>query len=209
MKKILALILLITGVSCNNTQLISSWKAPAATKSMEKYNKILVLGLTGNKDRELRETIENSVAKRLQDKGINVETSTRQYGPKSFRTLDEDAAVKMVNDNGFDGVVIITLLDKNQERSYTPGYVSSTPYAVVRNRWYGNYSVLYDRVYNPGYYSTTTNYTLEADLYRTKGDKLLYSAQAKSFDPNSAADLAGGFSKTLVQDMIDKGVITK
>ena len=68
---------------------------------------------------------------------------------------------------------------------------------------------MYDRVYNPGYYTTTTDYTLEADLYRTKGDKLLYSAQAKSFDPGSASSLAGDFSKTLVQDMINKGVITK
>lgn len=211
MKKIVLVagITLITGTACNNTKLISSWTAPNQVKSMEKYNKILVLGLTGSKERELRENIENSVAKKLQDKGINVETSTQRYGPKSFRTMDETAAVKMINDNGFDGVIILALLDRKQERNYTPGYTSSTPYALVRNRWYGNYSVLYDRVYNPGYYTTTTDYTLEANLYKTKGDKLLYSAQARSFDPNSAEDLANGFSKTLVQDMIDKGVIAK
>ena len=211
MKKItlFAAIALFTGVSCNNTQVISSWKAPNQTKPIEKYNKILVVGLTGSKDRELRENIENAVAKKLQDNGINVETSTHAYGPKSFRTMNEEAAIKMVNDNGFDGVVIVALLDKKQESSYTPGYATSSPYAVVRNRWYGNYSVLYDRVYNPGYYTTTTDYTLEANLYRTKGDKLLYSAQTKSFDPNSSSDLASNFSKTLVQDMINKGVITK
>jgi hypothetical protein len=38
---------------------------------------------------------------------------------------------------------------------------------------------------------------------------LVYSAQAKSFDPNSSTDLAGDFSKTVVRDMIDKGVINK
>ena len=211
MKKMIlfSAIALITSASCNNTQLISSWKAPNQTKSIEKYNKILIVGLTGSKDRELRENIENSVAKKLQEKGISVETSTQAYGPTSFRSMNEESAVKMVNDKGFDGVIVLALLDKKQESSYTPGYSSSTPYALVRNRWYGNYSVLYDRVYNPGYYTTTTDYTLEANLYRTKGDKLLYSAQAKSFDPNSSADLASGFSKALVQDMISKGVIMK
>lgn len=210
MKKIIAFAAAaIVVAACNNTKLISSWKAPNTSANVNKYNKVLVVGLTGNKDRELRENIENSVAKKLQEKGINVETSTQAYGPKSFRTMNEEAAVKMVNDNGFDGVVILALLDKKQESRYTPGYATSSPYAVVRNRWYGNYSVLYDRVYNPGYYTTTTDYTLEASLYKTKGDRLLYSAQAKSFDPNSSADLANGFSKTLVQDMVDKGVIAK
>ncbi|MGC4102738.1 hypothetical protein [Ferruginibacter sp.] len=209
MKKIasISVIALLLFASCNNTKLLSSWKSPDATT--EKYNKVLVLGLTGSKDRELRESVENAVAKKLQDQGLNVETSTHQYGPKSFRTMSEEQAVKMVNDNGFDAVMVVALLDKKQERNYTPGYTTSTPYAVVRNRWYGGYSVLYDRVYNPGYYSSTTDYVLEASFYKTKGDRLIYSAQTKSFDPNSAGDLANEFSKTIVSDMRDKGVISK
>jgi hypothetical protein len=209
MKKIIlsGIVLLFAATSCNNTQLLSSWKSPDTQG--EHYNKILVVGLTGSKDGELKQPIENAVAKRLQDKGISVETATQQYGPKSFRTMSEEEAVKMVNENGFDGVIVVALLDKNQERNYTPGYTTSTPYAVVRNRWYRGYSVLYDRVYTPGYYTTTTDYTLEASFYKTRGDKLIYSAQAKSFDPSSSSDLAGDFSKTVVQDMIDKGVINK
>ena len=208
-KKIFCLgaVTLMMATSCNNTQLITSWKAPEAT--VDSYNKILVIGLMGNKDRELRESVENSVAGRLKDEGMNVETATQQFGPKSFRTMSEEDAVKTVNDNGFDAVMVVALLDKDKERSYSPGYISSTPYAVVRNRWYGNYSVLYDRVYNPGYYTTTTDYTLEADFYKTSGDRLIYSAQAKTFDPNSSEGLANDFSKTVVKDMIDKGIINK
>ncbi len=209
MKKIFCLgavtVMMIT--SCNNTQLITSWKAPEAP--VDSYNKILVIGMMGNKDRELRESVENALATRLQNEGMNVVTATQQYGPKSFRSMSEEDAVKTVNDNGFDAVMVIALLDKNQESRYTPGYISSTPYAVVRNRWYGNYTVLYDRVYNPGYYTTTTDYTLEADFYKTRGDQLIYSAQARSFDPNSSEALAGDFSKTVVKDMIDKGIISR
>ncbi|HMD00867.1 MAG TPA: hypothetical protein VKH37_11975 [Ferruginibacter sp.] len=207
MKKIfcfgIATMFLVT--ACNNTQLISSWKAPEATA--DSYNKILVIGMTGTHDREMRESIENALASRLNAQGISTETSSGKFGPRSFRTMSEEEAVRTVNDNGFDGVMVVALLDKNQENRYTPGYITSTPYAVVRNRWYGNYTVLYDRVYNPGYYTTTTDYTLEADFYQTRGDKLIYSAQARSFDPNSSADLAGDFSKTVVKDMINKGII--
>ena len=209
MKKLLCLIIVaaFTFSSCSNTQLISSWKAPGT--SDQSYGKILVVGMTGNRDRELRESIESSLASRMQARGINAITSTEQFGPKSFRTMSEDEAVKMVNDNGFDAVMVVAMLDRNQEQHYTPGYVTSQPYAVVRNRWYGNYTVLYDRVYNPGYYTTTTDYTLEADFYRTSGDQLIYSAQAKSFDPNSAGELAGDFAKTVVKDMVDKGIFSR
>jgi len=209
MKKILsaAIIIMMVASSCSSTQLLSSWKSPEATP--QKFSKVLVIGITGGREAELRAPIEDAIAKKLSDEGIAAQTSTAQYGPKSFRTMSEEQAVKMVNDNGFDGVMVVALLDKNQERNYTPGYTTSTPYAVIRNRWYGGYSVLYDRTYNPGYYSTTTEYILEASFYKTKGDKLVYSAQTKSFDPNSSASLASEFSKTVVKDMVDKGVISK
>ena len=194
-------------IACNSTKLISSWKAPDATA--DTYGKVLVVGMTGSKDVEIRQPVEDAVAKKLQDFGLNAVTATQQYGPKSFRTMNEDQAVKMVNDNGFDAVLVIALLNKDKERDYTPGYVTSTPYAVIGNRWYGHYSVLYDRMYTPVYYSTSTNYTLEANFYNTRGDKLIYSAQTKSFDPNSAGDLAGDFSTTVIKDMEDKGLIKK
>src|SRR4051812_20694768 len=93
------IVLVFTVISCNNTQLLSSWKSPDA--QAEHYDKILVIGLTGSKDGDLKQPIETAVAKRLQDAGINVETATQQYGPKSFRTMSEEQAVKLVNDNGF------------------------------------------------------------------------------------------------------------
>lgn len=193
--------------SCNSTKLTSSWKAPGAGSTH--YNKVLVIGITGNKERELRSAIENALVKKLNDEGITAASSMNEFGPKSFRSMSDEQAVKMVNDNGFDGVMVVALLDKQKDRNYTPGYVSSTPYAVIRNRWHGNYSVLYDRVYTPGYYSTTTDYTLEASFYKTRGDKLLYSAEAKSYDPNSPKDLSGDFSKKVVKDMVSKGIISK
>jgi len=209
MKKIffVASVAAILVIACNNTKLISSWKAPDATA--EKYSKVLVVGLTGSKDAEIREPVENAVAIKLQAHGLNAVSASQQYGPKSFRTMSEDQAVKMVNDNGFDGVLVIALLDKDKERDYTPGYVTSTPYAVVRNRWYGYYTVLYDRMYTPGYYTESTNYTLEANFYNTRGDKLIYSARTRSFDPNSAGDLAGDFSTTVIKDMEEKGLVSK
>jgi hypothetical protein len=208
MKKYLVLVFSICAtllISCNTTRITSSWSLPGA--SAHKYNKVLIIGMTGAKDRELRENMENSVAKGLNAYGINAVTASTKYGPKTFQNMSDDEAAKMVKDDGFDGVIMVALLDKNKEEYYTPGRVARTPYAIVRSRWSRNYRVLYDRVYTPGYYSTTTNFELEANFY--DADTLQYSAQATSFNPGSSTTLATDFSKSIIDDMIKKGLITK
>lgn len=199
-------ILIILLTSCSSTHLTSSWKAPDATA--QKYNKILVLGMAGSKDRDIRESMENAMVQKLKDVNINANSATDIYGPKTFENMTEKEAIDMVDTKGFDGIIILSLLDQDQESNYTPGYISRTPYAVLRSHWYPYYRVLYDRTYTPGYYTTTTNYTLEANLYSTRG-KLQYSAQAKSFDPNNAESLSNDFSKALINDMMQKAVIIK
>lgn len=205
MKTVLISLFAVALLSCSNTQLLSSWKA--SDVMINKYNKVLVLALMGDKDRNLKETLETYVSDKLKNEGIDAATASQQYGPRAFKKMDQEEAVKTVNDNGFDGVMVIALVDKTKDRNYTPGTVTNTPYAIVRNRWYNRYVVLYDQVYNPGYYSTATNYILEANFYNTKEDKLAYSAQTKTVDPSSAANLADNFGKTILKDILNKKIV--
>jgi hypothetical protein len=210
MKKYLAFIFAISSVliiACSSTKLISSWSLPGATA--HKYNKVLVIGLTGAKDREIRESVESAVAKKINEYNINAITATSKYGPRTFQNMSDEDAAKLVKDDGFDGIIMLALLDKNQEENYTPGKISRTPYAIVRSRWTRNYRVLYDRVYTPGYYTTSTSYELEANFYDADKNELQYSAQARSFDPGSAATLSSDFSKAIIDDMVNKGLIMK
>ena len=191
--------------SCSNTRLLSSWKTPDAPT--KKYNKVLVVAMMGSKYDILRQNIENEMTDKLKQQGVDAVSSYQQYGPKNFQGMGENDAVKKVSGDGFDAVMVIALLDKDKERSFNPAYLSYTPYGV--GGWYRNYHVIYDRIYTPGYYSVSTNYTLEANLYDASDNKLTYSAQTKSYDPNSSQDLSNGFSKTIVDDMVKKDVVMK
>ncbi len=44
-----ALTVILTAASCSSTELLSSWKAENA--NLNQYNKVLVVALTGSKDR--------------------------------------------------------------------------------------------------------------------------------------------------------------
>jgi hypothetical protein len=193
--------------SCSSARLSSSWSLPGAT--VHKYKKILVVGMTGAKDREIRESIENAMVKKLSIYGINAQTATSKYGPRTFQNMSDEEATKLVKDDGFDGVIILALLDKNKEDYYTPSYITRTPYAVVRSRWTSNYRVLYARVYTPGYYTTATDFELEANFYDANANELQYSAQIRSFNPGSAPALSADFSKTVIDDMIKKCMVIK
>jgi hypothetical protein len=194
-------------MACNNTRILSSWQAEDVDP--QKYNKLLVIGMMGARDQALRQNVENSMVQQLQASGINAVAATKQYGPRTFRDMKEEDAVKMVSNDAFDGVLVVELIDRNKERNYTPGYVSYTPYGVIRGRWWPHYSVVYDRIYSPGYYTVSTSYSLEINLYDPKKEKLEYSAQVRTFDPESSMALGNDVSKTVVADMLKKGVIVK
>jgi hypothetical protein len=200
-----ALMVILTAASCSSTELLSSWKAENA--NLNTYNKVLVVGLTGSKDRSIRDNIEMAMVNSLKMNGINAEAGSETYGPKAFEKMSDEEVVSKVKSDGYDGIVILALLDKEKEKYYTPGRVSYTPYYTYYSRYWRSWRTMYNRVYEPAYYTNTTNYTLEANLYNVGQDRLEYSAQTRSFDPSNASTLANGFTKTVVNDMVKKGVI--
>ncbi|ATL45831.1 hypothetical protein COR50_00900 [Chitinophaga caeni] len=200
-------ILCILSISaCNTTEITSSWKAQDVT--LKHYDKILVVALTGNKDRDIRVSVETAMAKALKAQGFNAVTAFQQYGPRiEDRKVDEEKAVARLREDGFDGAFVIPLLDKSKEKHYSPGYYYYSPFWGYYNNFWWSYNMMYSRVYDPYYYTTTTNYVLEANFYDLSDKKLLYSAQTKSFDPGSASRLASDFSKVVIQDMMKGKII--
>jgi hypothetical protein len=192
---------------CNTTKVISSWKAPNA--SLRSYNKILVIGLMDAKERGLREQIENKLVGTFASAGISAGSSYSEYGPKAFSGLTEEQALKNIEDSGYDGAFIVVLLDKSKERTYNPGYMYYTPYYGYYGRFWPYYSTLYGRIWEPGYYTTSTNYIIEANFYDLKKDELEYSAQTKSFNTSSSSSLASELSEKLLQDMMNENIIQK
>lgn len=191
--------------SCGtSTHLVNSWVAPE-TKAQQ-YKKVLVIGLIGPRDRNLREVIENTMVQSLQAQGINAGSAFAEYGPKAFEDLKEKEALKQIENKGYDGAFTIALVDKRRQRQYNPGYMGMAPYPWG---FWGYYRHMWGGFYQPGYYSVNTNYILEGNFYDLNPDKLIYSAQTRSFDPSSAENLSGDFTQTVVTDMMNKGLLMK
>jgi len=199
-----AVLFLMAGCS-PSSRITHSWTSNAIGE--KNYNKIMVVGLMPDNDRELRENMENHLVGDLTERGYNAISSLKEYGPKSFENMKEEEAIDALHTSGVDAVITIVLLDKNKEHFYIPGRVYFSPYFVYQRHFWGYYSTIYNRIYSPGYYEVATKYFWESNFYNLDTKELLYSVQTKSFNPDNSQSLAHEYGKLIVSDMARKGII--
>lgn len=208
MKKILiSTVLIIFFIGCSTSKITNSWKL--SNMPVKKYNKIMVIGLIQNNDRDLRGKMENHLVADLAEIGYAGISSLNEYGPKSFENSKEVEVLTKLGNSAVDAVITIVLLDKQKEKYYIPGRVYYSPYTIYQRRFWGYYTTIYDRVYTPGYYREDTKYFWESNFYDIETKELLYSAQTKSFDPGSAESLAHEYGQIILNDMVKQGVLQK
>lgn len=202
-----ASLVLLFLMSCSSSRITHSWKAENILP--KKFSKILVLGLNNETDIGTREKMENHFVGDLGELGYTAVSSLKEFGPKAFKKMDEDAALDKLKSSGFDAVITIVLLDKTKEKHYVPGRVYFSPYIIYQRRFWGYYTTIYDRVYTPGYYTTDTRYFWESNLYDLTSKELLYSVQTESFDPASSESLAHEYGKLIVGDIVKHHILSK
>lgn len=193
------LVFLAQIIGCSTSTLIHSWKNTTSTK---KYSKILVVAISNFSDINLRENMENHLVEDLNESGVKAISSINKYGPKTFENKSEETILNSLQNDGIEAVLTIVLLNKEKERHYTPGRIYYSPYIIYQRRFWGYYTTIYDRIYEPGYYTESTSYFWESNLYDIENKELIYSAQSKSFNPASISKLADEYGKIIKKDLI-------
>jgi hypothetical protein len=192
--------------SCNTTKISSSWKAE--NTQAKAYHNVMVWGLMTEKDSSLRKQMETHLVNDLIGKGYHAVSSMDVYKAKAYKKLSSNEIVNEFKLTGVDAVITIALLNKEKEEKYYPGGFYNQP---VNTNINGNldryYSSIYEKVYTPGYYITTTTFFWESSLFEVKADKMIYSVQTSSFDPNTTETLAHENGVKIIKDMVKKKVI--
>lgn len=203
--KCISLVLLMFAAACSSSKITTSWKAEDVVAG--KYNKILVVGLIRDADRSMQEKMENHFVGDLKKLGYDAVSSLQEYGPKAFDKMDEETAIAKIKSTGVDAVITIVLLDKQKERKYVPSTIRYTPYSYYSGRFWGYRTTLYNRIYEPGYYVTNTKYFWESNLYDMATQKLIYSVQTQSFDPDNSEKLGHEYGQMIVKNMVKQNVL--
>ena len=201
----LAVLFLFLLPGCSSSRITSSWKADSV--QTQTFKKVIVLGLIREKDRHLRESMEQHLVTELRNLGYDATCSCDEYNPRAFENMTEEQALAKLKNSGVDAVLTVVLLDKTQERYYVPGRVQYTAYRMYYNRFWGYSRTMYGRIYTEGYYTEDTKYFWETNLYALEKNELLYSAQSQSFDPASTERMGNEYAVMITRNMLKKGLL--
>lgn len=194
-------ILVFVFISCSTSQkVLSSWVNKEELKG-KKYSKVFVMALTQNQSS--RTIVEFDLASTLKERGFESVKSIDALAG-SFRENSspskEDVLAK-IRELKCDVIFTVSLLDSKTETRYVPG--SSAYYAPYPTYgYYGGFGGYYGHyapaIYSPGYYTTDKSYYLEANLFDTNSEKILWSVQSVTYNPDGIKQFSSSYCKLLV-----------
>lgn len=171
--------------------------------------KILVIALSS--DPSVRRTFEEGMQKQLATTGVRVVTNLDgiDISDKTNRKVLD----KALRRQGVDAILVSRLVAVESKNKYIPGRVDYVPtYDYVPGQFNGPYGIYdsfygyfpptYQTVYTPGYLKNTKIVRVETNIYETKGNKLVWSAVSKTFDPTSTADALNSLEKAIASQLI-------
>jgi hypothetical protein len=223
-KTILISVLFLTALylsSCMGslTEISGTWTKPGYKG--KKFSKILVVAISNELVK--RNAVESAMAKELASVKINATTSTSVLDLSSIEktkdgkidTTKIEAVKKSLIDAGYDGAIVLSLLDKKEKTEYVPGqtyyqpnYYSSYGYGPYSYHGFYNYSYsTYNVVNTPGYYVEKTNFYIESRLFDLKTNELLWAAQSETLNPSNMKDFSSSLSKAVVDNIVNDFVI--
>ncbi len=189
-----------------STRITGTWKNPDAEQKT--YASIYVATLTRNA--VARATVENAMHAALEQKGVRVAKSMDDFSPGIRKdSLTKQELVNRTRDRNMEGILIISLLRKQNETRYVPGPYGYAPYprfGFYYDFW-GYYNYWYPYIYAPGYYTDGETYYMESNLYDLHSDKLVWSAQSETYDPATITSFAKEFASVIVTRLNKDGLI--
>jgi hypothetical protein len=187
--------------ACATTTFTSTWKAPDV-QAVNPAGKT-VAAVFISKDESKRRAGEDALAAALSTRGA--------HGVPAYTILpdeakmDSDAARAKLKEAGANGVVVMRLVGKDQQITYTPGYAGPSYYGGFGPYWgYG-----WGTVYEPGYLQTDTLVSVETLVYSLDRDKLLWASQSRTTNPNNINALVREVSDVTADEMMKQGLLAK
>lgn len=184
---------LATVASCHATQLAAVWHDPAARPI--NFQRTVAIFVTT--DPTLRRSVEDRVASKFP----NTIPSYRVIAADSG--VDRATIVRALSDSGFDGAIVLRLINVQDRVAYAPGAY-----------WYDNaytfssyYSMAWTSPYDPGYVSVDRVYTAETEIYSLKSEKLIFGARSETTDPTSIPKLVDSIMRHVTQELRNKQLL--
>jgi hypothetical protein len=196
----LTLTLLCLAACTDTTTFTSTWKDPGAQPITPVGKTVAAVFVTQNVSQ--RRAAEDTMAADLRARGataIPSYTVMQDYGGKT----DADAAGTQLKKAGAQAVVIMRVVGKDQQVTYTPGTAYPAYYGGFGPYW--GYS--WGTVYDPGYLRTDTMVSVETLIYSLNSGKLLWASTSRTTNPQNVDGLVKEVADATAKEMAKQGLL--
>jgi len=196
-----AAIVLLAGLTgCYSTNIRDSWAAPGIQAPLD-FQKILVVFMDPNEP--TRRAGEDALVGRIGS--ARAVASHSMFSGEEVRNAqaNEQAIRREVLAAGFDGAVVMRMVNEEQQLSYTP----SMTYPPYYGGFYGYYGYGWGYAYSPGYLRADTIVSVETNIYDLGDDELVWAGVTESFNPGEVTQLVNDIAAAIADDMRRRGLI--
>lgn len=206
-KLLLAFPIFILASCVSNQNITAQWKDPGTVWN-EPVKRIFIAAMSD--DFIARARVEEKLKEQFTNQGVEDVLSTELFPRKQFSgntQIPEEKMVEMIRDEKCDYALTIALLDVKTEERYQPGTeYTPAPFVFYRN-YYRYYYHRYPVIYEPGYYTETSTYFLETNLFSIVEEKLVWSTQSDAYNPSGFDSWFKGYSKLIMKQLEKDGII--
>lgn len=213
MKKIQLIILGLIAVfaisSCRSTEMAATYLNPDADPEL-KYDKIYVTAIFNMENG--RKMLEDEVAHDLRERDIRSTVSHEVFpGPGKEFMEDQNMVYNKIDGSGNDGILTVAVIWEESNTRFVPSNNVYSP--VVINPYYRDYWRYYGNAgsitYEPGYYTTTRNYFIEANLYDVESKELVWSGQTEVYSLADMDNLTANIADMIINELEDANLFDK
>ena len=192
--------LIILIESCSSSVLLDVWNDPTYHESP--LNKILIISM--RKNMVQRRIWEDAFVAELSKNGVK---ATSSYFLFPDVLPDTSQIIESVKSNGYDGILVIRLLQKETETHYVEGYVSSES-RLRFNPFRNTYSTYYRDVEHPGYIdsSVVDQRAMEVWAIRDK-ERLIWGATSFTPERNSVEAVQNDIADLVIPSLEQYAII--
>ena len=177
-------------IACAGTKLTHTWVDE--TFQGKPVSNIMVIAVTHKKDN--RQSFEDKFVERLKLTGVEAVSSANVIPIPADLELKKEEILKAVHRFNNEAVIITHLVGVEEKESYIPPEQD-------RGGYYGYYGRVYVQTHEPGHYRTHTIVRLATHLFDIRTEKLMWSGESESLDPDSTPRIFDDVIEILIKDL--------
>lgn len=173
------LVALFAACAGPQTTIDQSWTSPQA-QSEPPLQKVVTIFVSDNVT--MRHSGEDRLALELRARGVEATPGYQIFRNGAAKVGDLDSMKQQLRQLGYDGVVVMRVIDREQQIEAVPGTFDGY-WGYWGPGYWGGWG------YGDGYLYTETIYRLETAAYSLDDGQLLWSAVTSTVDPSNSREL--------------------